>query len=75
MGAERERTYGDPDCEAHDRGVLVPWNTWHYEFYKPMGALHDADRGGFIFAPKVRVHEDIRELHFVVLDSTLRTHR
>jgi DNA polymerase I len=23
-------------CEAHDRGVLVPWNPWRHEFYKPM---------------------------------------
>ncbi|TKX83185.1 DNA polymerase I, partial [Halorubrum sp. SS5] len=37
-------------CEAHDRDVLVPWNSWRHEFYKPMGTLHDADRGGFIFA-------------------------
>jgi len=51
-------------CEAHDRGVLVPWNAWRHEFYKPMGTLHDADRGGFIFAPEVGVHEDVHELDF-----------
>ncbi|MFB6252141.1 MAG: type B DNA-directed DNA polymerase [Halobellus sp.] len=51
-------------CEAHDRGVLVPWNSWRHEFYKPMGALHDADRGGFIFAPDVGVHDDVHELDF-----------
>jgi len=51
-------------CEAHDRGVLVPWNSWRHEFYKPMGMLHDADRGGFIFAPEVGVHEDVHELDF-----------
>lgn len=39
-------------CEANDRGVLVPWNSWRHEFYKPVGTLHDADRGGFIFAPR-----------------------
>jgi len=50
--------------EAHDRGVLVPWNSWRHEFYKPMGTLHDADRGGFIFAPEVGVHEDVHELDF-----------
>ena len=21
-------------CEAHDRGVLVPWNSWRHEFYR-----------------------------------------
>ncbi|WP_277543493.1 type B DNA-directed DNA polymerase [Haloarcula laminariae] len=51
-------------CEAHNRGVLVPWSSWRHEFYKPMGTLHDADRGGFIFAPEVGVHEDIHELDF-----------
>lgn len=51
-------------CEAHERGVLVPWNSWRHEFYKPMGTLHDADRGGFIFAPEVGLHEDIHEFDF-----------
>ncbi|WP_336339423.1 type B DNA-directed DNA polymerase [Haloarcula brevis] len=51
-------------CEAHDRGVLVPWNSWRHEFYKPMGTLHDADRGGFIFAPEVDLHENVHELDF-----------
>ena len=51
-------------CEAHDRGVLVPWHSWRHEFYKPMGTLHDADRGGFIFAPEVGLHEDVHELDF-----------
>jgi DNA polymerase I len=51
-------------CAAHDRGVLVPRNSWRHEFFKPMGALHDADRGGFIFAPEVGVHEDVHELDF-----------
>ena len=51
-------------CEAHDRGILVPWNSWRHEFYKPMGTLHDADRGGFIFAPEVGLHEDVHELDF-----------
>ena len=50
--------------EAHDRGVLVPWNSWRHEFYKPMGTLHDADRGGFIFAPDVGRHENVHELDF-----------
>ncbi len=51
-------------CEAHDRDVLVPWNSWRHEFFKPMGTLHDADRGGFIFAPEVGIHEDVHELDF-----------
>ena len=51
-------------CEAHNRGVLVPWNSWRHEFYKSMGTLHNADRGGFIFAPEVGIHEDVHELDF-----------
>ncbi|WP_254274666.1 type B DNA-directed DNA polymerase [Haloarcula marina] len=51
-------------CEAHDRGVLVPWNSWRHEFYKSMATLHDADRGGFIFAPEVGFHENVHELDF-----------
>ncbi|WP_135536505.1 type B DNA-directed DNA polymerase [Halostella pelagica] len=51
-------------CEAHKRGVLTPWNSWRHEFYKPMTTLHDADRGGFIFAPEVGLHEDVHELDF-----------
>ncbi|MDS0261538.1 type B DNA-directed DNA polymerase [Haloarcula sp. S1CR25-12] len=50
--------------EAHDRGVLVPWHSWRHELFKPMGTLHDADRGGFVFAPEVGVHEDVHELDF-----------
>ena len=51
-------------CEAHDRDVLVPWHSWRHEFFKPMGTLHDADRGGFIFAPEVGFHETVHELDF-----------
>jgi DNA polymerase I len=51
-------------CEAHDRGVLVPWNSWRHEFFKPAGRLHDADRGGFVFAPEVGFHENVHELDF-----------
>ncbi|AAV44711.1 DNA polymerase B2 exonuclease domain (plasmid) [Haloarcula marismortui ATCC 43049] len=51
-------------CEAHDRGVLVPWHSWRHEKFKSTGVLHDADRGGFIFAPEVGLHEDVHELDF-----------
>jgi DNA polymerase I len=51
-------------CEAHKRGILVPWHSWRHEQYKSIGVLHDADRGGFIFAPEVGLHEDVYELDF-----------
>ncbi len=51
-------------CEAHNCGVLVPWNSWRHEYFKQMGTLHDADRGGFIFAPEVGLHENVHEFDF-----------
>ena len=49
---------------ATARGVLVPWNSWRHEQFKPMSTLHEADRGGFIFSPTVGFHEDVHELDF-----------
>jgi DNA polymerase I len=53
--------------EAHDRGVLTPWRSWRPELFKSARTLHDADRGGFTFAPAVGVHEDVHELDFASL--------
>lgn len=50
--------------EAMRQDVLVPWNSWRHEFFKSMTTLHEADRGGFIFAPKVGLHEDVHEVDF-----------
>ena len=52
---------------ARERNVLVPWNAWRPERFKSMATLHEADRGGFIFAPEVGVHEDVAELDFASL--------
>jgi DNA polymerase I len=49
---------------ALDRNVLVPWRSWRAEFFKTMGQLQDADRGGYTLSPRVGVHEDVRELDF-----------
>uniref|UniRef100_UPI002ED56179 type B DNA-directed DNA polymerase n=1 Tax=Halocatena halophila TaxID=2814576 RepID=UPI002ED56179 len=54
-------------CEAHDRGVLVPNRSWRHEQFKSMTTLHHADRGGFIFTPKVGLHEAVHELDFASL--------
>ena len=51
-------------CEAERQNVLTPWHSWRHEFFKPMGTLHDADRGGFIFTPEVGLHETVHELDF-----------
>jgi DNA polymerase I len=50
--------------EARERDVLVPWHSWRHEFFKPASTLHDADRGGFTFAPDVGLHEEVHELDF-----------
>ncbi|WP_435158982.1 type B DNA-directed DNA polymerase [Haladaptatus sp. DFWS20] len=50
--------------EARKRDVLVPWRSWRHEEFKTMRQLHDADRGGFTFAPDVGLHEDVHELDF-----------
>ena len=50
--------------EARERGVLVPWRSWRHEKFKTMRQLHDADRGGFTFAPDIGLHEDVYELDF-----------
>ncbi|WP_332900222.1 type B DNA-directed DNA polymerase [Haladaptatus sp. CMSO5] len=50
--------------EARRRGVLIPWHSWRHEQFKTMGQLHEADRGGFTFAPKVGLHENVHELDF-----------
>ncbi|WP_247728539.1 type B DNA-directed DNA polymerase [Halovivax limisalsi] len=50
--------------EARERDVLTPWKSWRHEFFKSMRRLHEADRGGYTFAPDVGVHEDVHELDF-----------
>jgi DNA polymerase I len=50
--------------EARERDVLVPWHSWRHEFFKSARTLHDADRGGFTFAPDVGLHEHVHELDF-----------
>ncbi|WP_136592184.1 type B DNA-directed DNA polymerase [Salinigranum halophilum] len=50
--------------EACSRNVLVQWKSWRPERFKTMRQLHEADRGGFTFAPDVGLHEDVHELDF-----------
>jgi DNA polymerase I len=52
---------------ARERGVLVPWRAWHPELFKTARQLHDADRGGFTFAPDAGRHESVHELDFASL--------
>ena len=53
--------------EARERGVLAPWNKWDPESFKSVRTLHDADRGGFTFAPEPGIYEDVVEVDFASL--------
>jgi DNA polymerase-2 len=48
-------------------GLLVPWKPTLVEHFKDRNELLMADRGGFIFEPKVGVHEGVGELDFSAL--------
>jgi DNA polymerase-2 len=48
-------------------GLLVPWKPTLVERFKDRNELLVADRGGFIFEPKVGVHENVGELDFSAL--------
>ena len=48
-------------------GLLVPWKPTLTESFKDRNELLMADRGGFIFEPKVGVHENVGELDFSAL--------
>ncbi|MFB6352461.1 MAG: DNA polymerase domain-containing protein, partial [Halobacteriales archaeon] len=53
--------------KARERDVLVPWNKWEPESFKPVETLHHADRGGVTFEPEVGLHEAVEELDFASL--------
>ena len=48
-------------------GLLVPWKPTLVESFKDRNELLMADRGGFIFEPKIGVHEGVGELDFHAL--------
>jgi DNA polymerase elongation subunit (family B) len=52
---------------ASKMGLLVPWKPTLVEHFKDRNELLMADRGGFIFEPKVGVHENVGELDFSAL--------
>ena len=52
---------------ASKMGLLVPWKPTLVEHFKDRNELLMADRGGFIFEPKVGVHEGVGELDFSAL--------
>ncbi len=52
---------------ASKTNLLVPWKPTLVESFKDRNELLMADRGGFIFEPKVGVHENVGELDFSAL--------
>ncbi len=50
---------------AWHSGVLIPWKKTEPEAFKTGWKLLVADRGGFIYEPKVGFHTDIVEVDFV----------
>jgi DNA polymerase, archaea type len=48
-------------------GLLVPWKPTLAEHFKDRNELLMADRGGFIFEPKVGVYENVGELDYSAL--------
>lgn len=61
--------------KANQEGVLVPWKAWGPEMFKSMKTLHKSDRGGFIFSPRVGIHENVHEVDFSSLyPNIIREH-
>jgi DNA polymerase I len=56
---------------AVKQNVLIPWNKNDPEEFKDGNELVVADRGGFIFEPKVGIHDDVGELDFASLYPTI----
>ncbi len=52
-------------------GILVPWKKNEPESFKTAWELLVADRGGFIFEPKVGFHTDVFEVDFTSMFPTL----
>ncbi len=53
--------------QASKLGLLVPWKPTLVESFKDRNELLMADRGGFIFEPKVGVRENVGELDYSAL--------
>ncbi len=52
---------------AHKKGLLVPWKPTMAESFKSRLELLVADRGGFIFEPRVGLYEGVAEFDYACL--------
>lgn len=55
--------------------ILVPWKKSEPESYKSGWELLVADRGGFIFEPKLGIHDHVAEVDFASMFPTLMATR
>jgi DNA polymerase I len=56
---------------AWKEGILIPWKKNEPESFKTAWELLVADRGGFIFEPKIGFHTDVFEVDFTSMFPTL----
>ena len=52
------------NCQAVNDGFLVPRNKYVGESFKSAYALLVGDRGGFVYAPRIGIHEGVGEVDF-----------
>lgn len=60
---------------AWKEGILIPWKKSEPESFKSAWKLLVADRGGFIFEPKLGFHTDVIEVDFTSMFPTLMLKR
>lgn len=60
---------------AKREGRLIPWKKNAPEAFKTARELLVADRGGYIFEPRVGLHDDVVELDFASLYPNIMVHR
>ena len=61
--------------QAVKDGILVPWKKREPEAFKSAWELLVADRGGFIFEPKLGIHDGVAEVDFSSMYPTLMAKR
>jgi len=61
--------------QATKDDILIPWKKCEPESYKSGWELLIADRGGFIFEPKLGIHDNVVEVDFASMFPTLMATR
>ena len=56
---------------AIKRGILIPWNKSQPEDFKDGNSFLLADRGGFVYEPKLGIHDWVGEVDFSSLYPTI----